>query len=145
MDGLMGITTRPDLDNVLQLLLAKDTALEFVLANTLDGLHAYNTEAARTGADATRCEMGVHAPSTGARLGSDAEGSKSVLASYGEWVNSYLKNGHACASDAAMLGLKTAFANDAAVASVLGLQTDVESKGARATGSRQPWTLLDLP
>ena len=90
MDWSKGITMRPDLDNVVQSLSAKDVALESALADALEGLHAYNT-AARTGADAARCEMGVHASSTGARLGSNAEGSKSALASYSEWVTSTSK------------------------------------------------------
>jgi len=128
MDGSQGITTRPDLENVVQLLSAKDAALESALADALEGLHAYNA-AAHAGQDAARCELGVHAPSTGASLGSDAEGSKCALASYSDWVDSYLKNGHARASDAAMFGLKTSFANDAAVAFVLGLQAEVGSKG----------------
>jgi len=128
MDGSQGITMRPDVDNVVQSLSAKEVALESALADALERLHAYNT-AARAGADTVRCEMGVHAPTTGARLGSNAEGSKCALASYSDWVDSYLNNGHARASDAAMLGLKTSLANDAAVVLVLGLQAEVGSKG----------------
>jgi len=140
MEGSRGITTRSDLENVVELLSAKDAALESALTHACEVLHVHKASA-HTKVDPAPCDMGFNF-NAGAR--SDEESSQYALASYSwvetylknghalpwvetylknghaEWVETYLKNRHALASDAAMLALKSSFANEAAVASVLG-------------------------
>ena len=121
------ITSRSGLQQVAQLLETRDGDLESALAAACVGVKAYNSRP-RAGADADRCEMGARAPPA-IGSGADAEDRMSAQASYRTWEQTYLKNGHARASDAAMEDLQTQFADKIAVAGVLGLLDNAGGEG----------------
>jgi len=117
---------------------AKDRDLELALAAPCVGFKDYNTQPRiREGAD--RCERRARAaPASGS--GADAEDRVAALASYSTWEGSYLKNGHARASDTAVEDLMAQFANKIAVAGVLGLLENAGGEGREADSSK---TALD--
>jgi len=58
-EGPEGLTTRSDLENVVQLLAAQDMVLEFALADACEGLQGYD---AHSRTDMAVWEMGMLAP-----------------------------------------------------------------------------------